>query len=186
MRLTHILAAVIAAASTTYAATTTDSDSTATSTATAVQSPSAAPTLGSPISQGCFSSWGDMILNSTVKFNSMGGCITALCTPAGYTVGAMTGGNECYCGTEYPPKDTLVEDSKCNVGCPGYGVEACGGIGFYSVFNTGIMLEVDYAEANTTSSASGTSGTVVASSTVVSGGQSMFSILSLFLGDLKC
>lgn len=179
MRLTHILAAVIAAASTTYAATTTDSDSTGTSTATAVQSPSAAPTLGSPISQGCFSSWGDMILNSTVKFNSMGGCITALCTPAGYTVGAMTGGNECYCGTEYPPKDTLVEDSKCNVGCPGYGVEACGGIGFYSVFNTGIMLEVDYAEANTTSSASGTSGTVVASSTVVSGGQSMLPLPSL-------
>lgn len=117
-----------------------------------------------------------MIYNATVKFNSMGGCITDLCTPAGFTVGAMTGGNECYCGTEYPPKSTLSDDSECNVGCPGYGSEACGGIGYYSVFNTGLMLEVEYAAANTTSSASGTSGTVVASSTVVSGGESMFMI----------
>lgn len=185
MRLTNILAAVLAAASSAYAADATTTDSSSTSSATAVQSPSAAPTLGAPISQGCYSSWGDMILNSTVKFNSMGGCITALCTPAGYTVGAMTGGNECYCGTEYPPKDTLVDDSKCNIGCPGYGPEACGGLGFYSVFNTGIMLEVDYAEANASSTASGT-GTVVASSTVVSGGQSMSLVSIPSAMDPKC
>lgn len=85
---------------------------------------------------------------------------------------ATTAGNECYCGNEYPPKDTLVDDSKCNVGCPGWGASACGGIDFYSVFNNGLMLAVDNAKANTTSSASGAEGTVVASSTVVNGGQS--------------
>lgn len=103
---------------------------------------------------------------------SMGGCATDLCVPAGYLVSATSAGNECYCGNEYPPEDTVVDDSKCNVGCPGWGASACGGIGFYSVFNNGLMLAVDYAEPNSTTSATPSSGTVVASSTVISGGQS--------------
>lgn len=51
-----------------------------------------------------------------------------------------------------------------------------GGINYWTVYNTGIKLAIDYAEDNKTSSASATpssTASVIASSTVVSGGQSM-------------
>lgn len=122
-----------------------------------------------------------MIFNATTKYMSMGACATDLCIPAGFLTSATTAGNECYCGNEYPPKSTLVDDSKCNVGCPGWGASACGGINFYSVFNNGLMLAVDYAVPNSTASATSSAGTVVASSTVVNGGQSKFESLDLLL-----
>lgn len=126
MRLTTFVAAIIAAASPAIAADATTSDTaTATASASGVQSPSAQPTLGVQVSQGCFSSWGDLILNTSQKFNSRGSCANAICYAGGYNVAAMTGGSECYCGSTYPPKDTLADDDKCNVPCPGYGVEAC-------------------------------------------------------------
>ncbi|CAN8105431.1 unnamed protein product [Discula destructiva] len=170
MRLTTLLAAVVATASPVFAETATPTDTASSTTATAVQSPAADPQLGQTISQGCFSSWGNLIFNGTSKYMSMGGCATDLCVPGGFLVSAITAGNECYCGNEYPPEDTLVDDTECNIGCPGWGASACGGLKAYSVFNNGIMLAVDYAAANTTASATGT-GTVVASSTVVNGGQ---------------
>lgn len=63
-----------------------------------------------------------------------------------------------------------MDDSNCDVPCPGYGTQACGGIDFYTVYNTGIMLSVSSSEKNTSTSSSATPS-VVASSTVVSGGQ---------------
>ncbi|KAF3763296.1 hypothetical protein M406DRAFT_357002, partial [Cryphonectria parasitica EP155] len=174
MRLSTIFAAVVAAAYPAYAVTTTsETTSTAASTATGVASPSAQPTLGVAISQGCFSSWGDLILTNTSVFNSRGSCATVNCTDAGYLVAAMTDGDECWCGNEYPPEDTRAADSKCSIGCSGYPQEACGGFSgntkYFSVFNTGISLDVSYAKDNASSTSS--TGNVVASSTVVSGGQ---------------
>lgn len=125
MRSTTILAAAIAAAYPAYAADATTTSATATSSGSSIQSPSATPTLGVQVSQGCFSSWGNLIFNSTQQYNSRGGCATAICYDGGFLVAAMTAGNECYCGTEYPPKDTVVDDSKCDISCPGYPTEAC-------------------------------------------------------------
>lgn len=126
MRSTTIIAAVVAAAVPAFAADATIADSaSSTSASTGIQSPSAQPTLGTQISQGCFSSWGDLIYNATQKFNSMGKCATEICYDGGFNVAAMTGGSECYCGSKYPPKDTVVDDDKCNTPCPGYGQEAC-------------------------------------------------------------
>lgn len=34
-------------------------------------------------------------------------------------------GEDCYCGSEYPPKSALVTDSNCNFPCPQYKPEAC-------------------------------------------------------------
>lgn len=163
MKTTTLLAAVIATALPAYAASATTAN---------IEEPSAAPTLGAQVVQGCFNSWGNLIFNSTPDFNTKSACAVDLCYAGGFKVAATSGGNQCYCGNEYPPKNSLVDDSKCDVPCPGYGTQACGGIDFYTVYNTGIMLSVQYATENDTSSASGSAtNSVVASSTVVSGGQ---------------
>lgn len=163
MKTTTLLAAAIATALPAYAATATSAN---------LEEPSAAPTLGAQVVQGCFNSWGNLIFNSTPDFNTKSACAVDLCYAGGFKVAATSGGNQCYCGNEYPPKNSLVDDSKCDVPCPGYGVQACGGIDFYTVYNTGIMLSVQYATENDTSSASGSATpSVVASSTVISGGQ---------------
>ncbi|KAK7739645.1 Protein SLG1 [Cytospora paraplurivora] len=123
MKTITFIAAVIAAAFPAYAA---DATTSAKATATATQGieeASAAPTLGAQVVQGCFSSWGDLIFNSTPSFNTK---------------------------------------------------SACGGIDFWTVYNTGIKLSIEYAEDNDTSTASATASStasVIASSTVVSGGQ---------------
>lgn len=160
MKTTTFLAAAIATALPAYAATTTA--------ASGIEEPSAAPTLGAQVVQGCFSSWGNLIFNSTPSFNSKSACAVDICYAGGFQVAATTGGNQCYCGNEYPPKDSLVDDDNCDVPCPGYGLQACGGIDFYTVYNTGIMLSVKFSPENDTASAT---PSVVASSTVVSGGQ---------------
>lgn len=161
MKTTTLLAAAIASALPAFAATTTAASN--------LEEPSAAPTLGAQIVQGCFSSWGNLVFNSTPSFNTKSACAFDLCHAGGFEVAATSGGNQCYCGNEYPPKESVVDDSKCDVPCPGYGVEACGGIDFYTVYNTGITLGVKYTPDNDTTSSATPS--VVASSTVVSGGQ---------------
>lgn len=162
MKTTTLLAAAIATAFPAYAATATSAN---------LEEPSAAPTLGAQIVQGCFSSWGNLVFNSTPSFNTKSACAHDLCYAGGFKVAATSGGNECYCGSEYPPEDDLVDDSKCDVPCPGYGTQACGGINFYTVYNTGIMLSVSNSAPNDTSASSSATPSVVASSTVVSGGQ---------------
>ncbi|ROV94754.1 hypothetical protein VMCG_08835 [Cytospora schulzeri] len=167
MKTIAFLAAAIAVAFPAYA-------DEGTATTSNIEEPSAVPTLGAQVVQGCFSSWGNLIFNSTTQYQSKSACAFDVCYSGGFPVAATSGGNECYCGTEYPPKDTLTDDSNCNTPCPGYGQQACGGIDFWTVYNTGIKLSIHYAEDNDTASAtsSGTStASVVASSTVVSGGQ---------------
>lgn len=111
-------------------------------------------------SQGCFSSKGDLVnpKNYPVIRVSIGFCNDDVCTNS--TVFAAKG-QECFCGSKYPPKDTQVDQSKCDYSCPSYLQEACGGINggsFYSVFNTGIEVDVPYLDdpAETSGTASGT------------------------------
>lgn len=126
MRTFTTLAAVFAAVSPAFAAeATTTTSSAASSTASGVQEPSSNPTLGAQVVQGCFSSWGNLIFNSTPEFNSKSACAFDICYAGKFTVAASSAGNECYCGTEYPPEDTLADDSKCDTPCPGYGLQAC-------------------------------------------------------------
>jgi cell wall integrity and stress response component len=162
MKTTTLLAAAVATALPAFAATTTAAN---------IEEPSAAPTLGAQVVQGCFSSWGNLIFNSTPSFNSKSACAVDICYAGGFKVAATSGGNQCYCGDEYPPKDSLTDDSDCNTPCPGYGLQACGGIDFYTVYNTGIMLSVSFSPENDTSASGSATPSVVASSTVVSGGQ---------------
>ncbi|KAK4222358.1 putative wsc domain protein [Podospora fimiseda] len=125
----------------------------------ALQAPKAPPMINQQTIQGCFKSSGELVMNGTLTFNSKGGCITNICFKKGYAVGALGGGNQCWCGDKYPPKRDLVADEKCSYPCPGYDQEACGGIGFWSVYNTGVALAVENAERSSLStSTSATSG----------------------------
>lgn len=106
------------------------------------QSPSEFPVPGSLKPQGCFSSQGNITIKQTVEKLSSGSC-GKICLRKEYAVMAVRG-NQCLCGTHYPPEDTLVNDSNCNFPCPWYDKEACGGTkddGYWSVFNSGFDVE---------------------------------------------
>jgi len=139
-----------------------------------VEKPSSSPVANTPVVQGCFSSSGSLVLNSSPTYNSAGECGTVLCGPQGLkkNVAATTQGNQCWCGDDYPPLDTLVDDKLCNAPCTGYGQDACGGSEYWTVYNTGIKLyDVPYSP-NTTTSASGSASPSAATSTA--GGPTVF------------
>ncbi|TDZ21676.1 Cell wall integrity and stress response component 1 [Colletotrichum sidae] len=110
-----------------------------------VQRPSETPTTGGITSHGCYSSNSTTWAKLDVENISVGVCTTA-CQKAKKDV-AVLSGEDCFCGDKYPPKNDLVDDSKCNFPCPFYKYEACGGFvseeeKYYSVYNTGIKLLV--------------------------------------------
>ncbi|GFP54938.1 hypothetical protein ACSS6W_002838 [Trichoderma asperelloides] len=123
-----------------------------------LQVPSAPPVPGAVRSQGCWSSRGNMTATTAVKATevSSGSC-NKYCTAQKFAVSGLQA-DVCYCGMVYPPADDVVDDSKCNFPCPGYGNEACGSLGnpgFYSIWNTGININPpNYVPPSTTSSSS--------------------------------
>lgn len=126
--------------------------------------------LGGPTPQGCFKSkvadWdfypmGGKLSSGACHYTSdpIGICVSK--TDKKYTVSAMNS-EGCFCGWDYPPKTDIVEDSECNVACPAYPKEACGGYTdsgewFYSVFNMGVKVTVPYKAADSSSSSSSSS-----------------------------
>ncbi len=91
-----------------------------------IEAPSAAPTAGAAVVQGCFSSHGDLEFNSNETYNSIGKCGSQICNQAlGKYVGATTQGKECWCGNTYPPQSSRVDDSYCDAPCTGWPHDAC-------------------------------------------------------------
>lgn len=110
-----------------------------------VQLPSEFPVPGGLKSQGCFSADGNFTL-VTEKIDLASGSCGVVCQGKKKNVMALHGA-QCFCGSYYPPKKSLVSDKKCNYPCPYYDKEACGGLGdpgYWSVFNTGIDMTVEY------------------------------------------
>lgn len=111
------------------------------------QTPSATPIPGAPTSHGCYSSGGNLT-QVKVENLSSGSCLDA-CEAKEYYVAGLHG-EECLCGFAYPPSDNVAKNSDCSYPCPSYPLEACGGLGspsYYSIFNTGIQVDVpDYEE----------------------------------------
>lgn len=175
MRSYSIVAAALLAAKSAMAATAT--------TATGVEEPSAVPTLGAAAVQGCFSSKGDLVFNSTQLYNSKSKCALDICAAMGKPVAGTMGGDECYCGDEYPPKSTLANDTDCNIGCSGYDLQACGGDFYWTIYNTGLTLVVEYESdsalsssassvASSTSTSSSSTGTATSAAATTSAGHS--------------
>lgn len=145
----------------------------ATATKMGVEQPSSTPIYMQPVVQGCFSSAGDLVFNSTQPFNSRGQCGQTICQAMGKWVAASTQGSKCYCGDSYPPKSNLVDDKFCDTPCTGFGTDACGGSTYFTVYNTGLQL-TDVPFANESSSTSSSTASSKTASTTVIGGQTVF------------
>ncbi|KJZ71710.1 hypothetical protein HIM_08907 [Hirsutella minnesotensis 3608] len=121
----------------------------------AKQSPSAFPLPNAPTPHGCYKSAGNMTTHKVENMSS--GSCNKVCTNGKFTVSGLQG-SQCYCGMLYPPDSDVVEDDKCDYPCPFYDLEACGGLGkpgFWSVFNTGVSVNVDTFEPPSSSSSGG-------------------------------
>lgn len=88
-----------------------------------VEVPAQQAVTGTDTVAGCYSSLGDMMIDSYDEYNAQGYC-GPRCRDKGKPVGA-TYLKACYCGTKMPNSKTLVSDSKCNEPCPGYDIQAC-------------------------------------------------------------
>ncbi|KAI0123764.1 hypothetical protein BJ170DRAFT_598964 [Xylariales sp. AK1849] len=128
----------------------------------AEEQPVTSPVLGTDTVHGCYSSIGNLVFNQTDNFNTQGAC-AGYCRDMGKTVGASQS-EDCYCGDKYPALNTLVADSECGEPCPGFGDQACGGLDTYTVYNTGVKVQVAN-EANVTDSTSSTSTSAAAEAT---------------------
>lgn len=53
---------------------------------------------------------------------------------------------QCFCADTYPSRLALIDDDQCDFRCPGYDLDACGGSKAYSVWNTGLEVNVEYDE----------------------------------------
>ncbi|KAJ4112458.1 hypothetical protein NW768_011618 [Fusarium equiseti] len=113
-----------------------------------LQRPAESPLLNQMTSQGCFSTLpSDAESHGSGTFLASGECWNS-CTKENKNV-AITSGSTCYCSDSYPAKSSLVDDSSCDWPCPGYAMEACGGLDpqAYSVFNTGLELAPEYDDS---------------------------------------
>ncbi|KAL2128424.1 hypothetical protein VTI74DRAFT_9199 [Chaetomium olivicolor] len=124
-----------------------------------VEQPITPPQLKTPTVQGCFKSSGDLKQVDTPQWNSQSYCGSDICASKGFPVGGTMGGNQCWCGNTYPPKADLVDDKNCNVPCTGYGEHACGGIYYWTIYNTGLTLLVNHYGEEQSTSKSGISST---------------------------
>ncbi|KAI3406131.2 hypothetical protein KGF56_000973 [Candida oxycetoniae] len=83
---------------------------------------------------GCYSGVGDSEADSQgdYQWQSSGYCSNHLCPDSQYVA---IKGEECICLNSLPSSSNKQsDDSKCNIPCPGYNKEMCGGSSFYSIF----------------------------------------------------
>ncbi|KFY91249.1 hypothetical protein V500_04771 [Pseudogymnoascus sp. VKM F-4518 (FW-2643)] len=73
---------------------------------------------------GCYNSLPGFTLEHNELYQAASACST-YCVPLGKPIMAIQGG-DCWCGSALPPKADKVDDSKCDLVCPGYGKDMCG------------------------------------------------------------
>lgn len=123
---------------------------------TPIQKPPKAPVVGANTPQGCFSDKTGEAVDITTSMLSAGTCSQACRKADEEFAVAIVGTSQCLCANEYPPKDALVDDEKCSYPCPGYPMEACGGMSsehddgeeksYFSVWNLGVKVNVPNAK----------------------------------------
>ncbi|PYH40107.1 uncharacterized protein BP01DRAFT_370158 [Aspergillus saccharolyticus JOP 1030-1] len=90
---------------------------------------------GSWDSLSCFTSIGTMQSMGSFEFQSVSYCI-AQCE-AGNTVFVAVQAEDCYCGTASLDLEEMAlasDETACNLPCPGYAADTCGGDSAYSVW----------------------------------------------------
>ncbi|KPI42936.1 uncharacterized protein AB675_2137 [Cyphellophora attinorum] len=83
-------------------------------------------------------------------FQSSGHC-QSVCTAKGAKVMITSGGMSCYCGDSIPPASDKVDSDQCNIGCGGYKLQTCGGLGTYQYYLTGLGAPTIEKDNSTTS-----------------------------------
>lgn len=132
--------------------------------------PSASTTavLGAIQTLGCYSSAGPLKEDNTNTFQTSGSCQQVCGGEEQHAVMAITGGSTCYCGDVLPGLDKMVDKSKCNSPCQGFGQQMCGGIGYWQVYLTGLTGDVQTAPNSTSSSSSAVTSAVTSTHAVQS------------------
>lgn len=133
-----------------------------------LQRPAVVPVSGRATPQGCFGSLSATASGERVKYACAGVCLKR-CKDEGKAVMVLHM-VYCYCADTYPPRLSILEDEKCNWPCPGYGLEACGSQKAYSVFNTGLEIDVE-SDPDDVGEPEPTGSSALASTTFASMGQ---------------
>lgn len=121
----------------------------------------------------CYSSLPSTFVdNGTWTFQSSGYC-QERCVPLGYSVMAMTGGNDCWCGNELPANSTKTDT--CTDSCDGWQDDSCGGKNSYDVYLTGLKPSVPIADASSssTTTSSATTSTTEGVTVITQAGQTI-------------
>ncbi|KFA55142.1 hypothetical protein S40293_08687 [Stachybotrys chartarum IBT 40293] len=120
----------------------------------------------------------------THAFNSVGSCI-ARCRSEDRVIAAMRS-SECICSDAYPPFAASTAVKSCDVPCPGYAMEMCGGRETYSVYKLGREPDAEHPDEGKESIASSEAEwTKVADASYgfVNAASGLFNSLQNFLGD---
>ena len=112
--------------------------------------------------QGCYSSKGNMTLHSPVEGMSSAACNKA-CLADGYTLAGLHAKTQCFCGDAMPPKK--ASESDCDLGCPFYPQEPCGGNDAWSIFNLGVNVDPPVYGGSSSSATAASSSTAQTSAT---------------------
>ncbi|EEA24014.1 WSC domain protein [Talaromyces marneffei ATCC 18224] len=120
----------------------------------------------------CYSSLpSNFVDNGTWTYQSSGYC-QQRCVPMGYSVMAMTNGNDCWCGNELPANSTKTDS--CTESCDGWQNDACGGKNAYDVYLTGLTPNVPIADsAGGTTTSSATTSTTGGVTVITQAGQTI-------------
>ena len=101
---------------------------------------------------GCFQdSFAGRILNdiSVKKYNDNGKetCLKE-CQDSAFMYSGLQYGKECFCGNKRPDEDKLLDESKCNMTCPGDEKQFCGGYLTMNVYQTGYIPQKTVKDIN--------------------------------------
>ncbi|KAL4803790.1 WSC domain-containing protein [Aspergillus unguis] len=75
---------------------------------------------------GCYPDTGDLYRLNQSPFQSVGLCRNA-CAPHNGRFFGVRNATECWCGSTFPGFEDELDPTVCNLRCPGYPQDACGG-----------------------------------------------------------
>ncbi|KAJ5210817.1 Carbohydrate-binding WSC subgroup [Penicillium cf. griseofulvum] len=82
---------------------------------------------------GCYSDFESFKSQGPYTYQSPGYCQTE-CARKEFKVAALGRGNICYCGDAIPSESAKVADDMCDMTCPGWPKETCGGKETFNIF----------------------------------------------------
>jgi cell wall integrity and stress response component len=121
----------------------------------AAQATATSQSFGAIQTLDCYDTLGSISDPGTDDVGQSSGICQETCVAKGAKVMVTSSGSTCYCGDTLPPPSAKVDSDNCNVKCAGYGLQTCGGVGYYQFYLTGMGApKIDSASSSESSSAS--------------------------------